>query len=157
MTELPLVVVNVQRGGPSTGLPTKSEQADLLQALYGRNGEAPLIVMAAESPADCFYSAYMAAKLSIEHMTPCILLTDGSLGNGSELFKIPDVNQLPEINPPFAKPNTDYKPYERNPETLVRYWAIPGTEGLRHRMRWTRKRKYYGNRFDRSREPRIDG
>lgn len=134
MTELPLVVVNVQRGGPSTGLPTKSEQADLLQALYGRNGEAPLIVMAAESPADCFYSAYMAAKLSVEHMTPCILLTDGSLGNGSELFKIPDVNQLPEINPPFAKPNTDYKPYERNPETLARYWAIPGTEGLRHRI-----------------------
>jgi|YNPMSStandDraft_1061717.scaffolds.fasta_scaffold00335_3 2-oxoglutarate ferredoxin oxidoreductase subunit alpha len=134
MTELPLVVVNVQRGGPSTGLPTKSEQADLLQALWGRNGEAPMIVMAADSPADCFYSAFWAAKLSLEHMTPCILLTDGSLGNGSELFKIPDVNSLPEIKPPIAKPNTKYMPYERNPETLARYWAIPGTEGLRHRI-----------------------
>ncbi len=134
MTELPLVIVNVQRGGPSTGLPTKSEQADLLQALWGRNGEAPMLVMAADSPADCFYSAFMAAKLSLEHMTPCILLTDGSLGNGSELFKIPDVNTLPEIKPPLAKPNTDYKPYARNPETLARYWAIPGTEGLRHRI-----------------------
>ncbi|MGQ9845975.1 MAG: 2-oxoacid:acceptor oxidoreductase subunit alpha, partial [Bacteroidales bacterium] len=134
MTELPLVIVDVQRGGPSTGLPTKSEQTDLLQALYGRNGEAPLIVMAADSPADCFYSAFMAAKLSVEHMTPCILLTDGSLGNGSELFKIPDVSEMPAINPPFAKPNTNYQPYERNPETLARYWAIPGTEGLRHRI-----------------------
>ncbi|MCX7862193.1 MAG: 2-oxoacid:acceptor oxidoreductase subunit alpha [Bacteroidales bacterium] len=134
MTELPLVIVNVQRGGPSTGLPTKSEQADLLQALWGRNGEAPMIVMAADSPADCFYSAFWAAKLSVEHMTPCVLLTDGSLGNGSELFKIPDVNTMPEIKPPFAKPNTDYKPYARNPETLARYWAIPGTEGLRHRI-----------------------
>ncbi len=134
MTELPLVVVDVQRGGPSTGLPTKSEQADLLQALYGRNGEAPMIVMAADSPADCFYAAYWAAKLSLEHMTPCILLTDGSLGNGSELFKIPDVNTLPEIKPPIAEPNTDYQPYRRNPETLARYWAIPGTEGLRHRI-----------------------
>ncbi|NSW46469.1 MAG: 2-oxoacid:acceptor oxidoreductase subunit alpha [Bacteroidales bacterium] len=134
MLELPLVVVNVQRGGPSTGLPTKSEQADLVQALYGRNGEAPMLIMAADSPADCFYSAFMAAKLSVEHMTPCILLTDGSLGNGSELFKIPDVNTMPEIKPPYAQPNTQYQPYERNPETLARYWAIPGTEGLRHRI-----------------------
>ncbi|GAB4460851.1 MAG: 2-oxoacid:acceptor oxidoreductase subunit alpha [Bacteroidales bacterium] len=134
ITELPLVVVNVQRGGPSTGLPTKSEQADLVQALYGRNGEAPMLVMAADSPADCFYSAFMAAKLSVEHMTPCILLTDGSLGNGSELFKIPDINSLPAVKPPFAQPNTKYQPYERNPETLARYWAVPGTEGLRHRI-----------------------
>lgn len=134
MTELPLVVVNVQRGGPSTGLPTKSEQADLGQALYGRNGEAPMLVMAADSPADCFYSAFMAAKLSVEHMTPCILLTDGSLGNGSELFKIPTTESLPSITPPFAKPNTKYQPYERNSETLARYWAVPGTEGLRHRI-----------------------
>jgi 2-oxoglutarate ferredoxin oxidoreductase subunit alpha len=134
ITELPLVVVNVQRGGPSTGLPTKSEQADLVQALYGRNGEAPMLVMAADSPADCFYSAFMAAKLSVEHMTPCILLTDGSLGNGSELFKIPEMNSLPTIKPPYAQPNTKYQPYERNPETLARYWAVPGTEGLRHRI-----------------------
>ncbi|NMC99310.1 MAG: 2-oxoacid:acceptor oxidoreductase subunit alpha [Bacteroidales bacterium] len=134
ITELPLVVVNVQRGGPSTGLPTKSEQADLVQALYGRNGEAPMLVMAADSPADCFYSAFMAAKLSVEHMTPCILLTDGSLGNGSELFKIPEMKSLPTIKPPYAQPNTKYQPYERNPETLARYWAVPGTEGLRHRI-----------------------
>jgi 2-oxoglutarate ferredoxin oxidoreductase subunit alpha len=134
MTELPLVLVDVQRGGPSTGLPTKSEQADLLQVLYGRNGEAPMLVLAADSPVDCFYSAYMAAKLSVEHMTPCILLTDGSIGNGSELFKIPDINKLPEIKPPLAEPNTKYQPYKRNPETLARYWAIPGTEGLRHRI-----------------------
>ena len=134
ITELPLVVVNVQRGGPPTGLPTKSEQADLVQALYGRNGEAPMLVMAADSPADCFYSAFMAAKLSVEHMTPCILLTDGSLGNGSELFKIPEMNSLPTIKPPYAQPNTKYQPYERNPETLARYWAVPGTEGLRHRI-----------------------
>lgn len=134
IAELPLVVINVQRGGPSTGLPTKSEQADLVQALYGRNGEAPMLVMAADSPADCFYSAFMAAKLSVEHMTPCILLTDGTLGNGSELFKIPSTESLPTIKPPFAKPNTKYQPYERNPETLARYWAVPGTEGLRHRI-----------------------
>jgi 2-oxoglutarate ferredoxin oxidoreductase subunit alpha len=93
-----------------------------------------MLVMAADSPADCFYSAFMAAKLSVEHMTPCILLTDGSLGNGSELFKIPEMNSLPTIKPPYAQPNTKYQPYERNPETLARYWAVPGTEGLRHRI-----------------------
>lgn len=135
MTELPLVIVDVQRGGPSTGLPTKSEQSDLLQALYGRNGECPVIVIAASSPVDCFYSAYEAAKLSLEHMTPCILLTDGNLGNGSELFKIPKVKNLPPIIPPLAAPNDkDFKPFRRDPETLVRKWAIPGTEGLRHRV-----------------------
>lgn len=134
MTELPLVIVDVQRGGPSTGLPTKSEQSDLLQALYGRNGEAPLIVIAASTPSDCFDYAYMAAKISMEHMTPVILLTDGFLGNGSQLFRIPKVADLPPINPPIAEPNSEYKPYLRNPETLVRKWAIPGTEGLRHRI-----------------------
>ncbi len=135
MTELPLVIVDVQRGGPSTGLPTKSEQSDLMQALFGRNGEAPLIVIAASSPANCFDYAYMAAKLSLEHMTPAILLTDGFLGNGSQLFKIPKVEDLPKINPPLALPNEEnYKPYLRNPETLVRKWAIPGTGGLRHRI-----------------------
>ena len=105
MTELPLVIVNVQRGGPSTGMPTKSEQADLYQALFGRNGECPCIVMAANSPSDCFYSAYEAAKLTMENMTPIILLTDGYIGQGSELFKIPKVADLPSIDPPLAKPN----------------------------------------------------
>ncbi len=135
ITELPLVIVDVQRGGPSTGLPTKSEQADLFQALYGRNGEAPLVVMAASSPVDCFYSAFEASKISLEHMTPVILLTDGSLGNGSELFKVPDVNTMAKIKPPMAKANDKtYKPYKRNEKTLAREWAIPGTEGLRHRV-----------------------
>jgi len=131
---LPLVVVNVQRGGPSTGLPTKSEQADLLQALFGRNGEAPMIVIAASSPVDCFYAAFETAKYSLEHMTPAILLTDGYIGFGSELFLIPKMSDLPEINPPLAKANSAFKPYARDPETLVRQWAIPGTEGLRHRI-----------------------
>lgn len=135
MTELPLVIVDVQRGGPSTGLPTKSEQSDLYQALFGRNGECPAVVIAASSSANCFYYAYMAAKISMEHMTPVILLTDGYLGNGSQLFRIPKVADLPPINPPLAEPNDpDYQPYRRDPETLVRKWALPGTEGLRHRI-----------------------
>lgn len=135
MTELPLIVIDVQRGGPSTGLPTKSEQSDLYQALFGRNGEAPLVVIAASTPANCFDYAYMASKISLEHMTPVMLLTDGFLGNGSQLFKIPKVADLPEIIPPIAKANDpNYKPYKRNTETHVRQWAIPGTEGLRHRI-----------------------
>ncbi len=135
MTELPLVIVDVQRGGPSTGLPTKTEQSDLYQALFGRNGEAPCIVIAASSSANSFYYAFEAARLSLEHMTPTILLTDGYLGNGSQLFRIPKMSELPTINPPFATPNdTTYMPYKRNRETLVREWAIPGMEGLRHRI-----------------------
>ena len=135
ITELPLVIVDVQRAGPSTGLPTKSEQSDLNMALFGRNGESPCIVMAAGSPSDCFYTAYNAAKYAMETMTPVILLTDGNTGQGSELFRIPKVADLPAINPPIAKPNDpDYQPYRRDPETLVRQWAIPGTEGLRHRI-----------------------
>lgn len=135
ITELPLVIVDVQRGGPSTGLPTKSEQSDLNQALYGRNGEAPLVVMAAKSPADCFYAGYKACKIALEHMTPVILLTDGSIGNGSEVFRIPKVADLESINPPLAKANdTEYKPYKRDEKTLARQWALPGTEGLRHRI-----------------------
>ena len=134
MTELPLVVVDVQRAGPSTGMPTKPEQSDLNLALFGRNGEAPLIILSASSPADCFYAAFEAAKLSLEHMTPAILLSDGYIGLGSELFRIPKMADLPEIKPPIAQPNTPYKPYARDPETLVRKWAIPGTEGLRHRI-----------------------
>ncbi|TVR74547.1 MAG: 2-oxoacid:acceptor oxidoreductase subunit alpha [Marinilabiliales bacterium] len=145
MTELPLVIVNVQRAGPSTGMPTKSEQSDLLQALYGRNGECPVIIMAASTPANCFYYAYEAAKISMEHMTPVILLTDGYLGNGSELFRIPRVADLPPINPPLATANDEnYKPYRRDPETLVRQWAIPGTEGLRHRIGGLEKTDIYG-------------
>ena len=135
MTELPIVIVDVQRGGPSTGLPTKSEQSDLMQALYGRNGEAPVIVIAATSSSDCFYSAYEASKLSLEHMTPVILLTDGALANGSEVFLIPKVASLPSIKAPIVKANDpDFKPYKRDEKKLNRKWAVPGTEGLRHRV-----------------------
>jgi len=140
------VIVDVQRGGPSTGLPTKSEQSDLLQALYGRNGEAPCIVMAATSAADAFYAAYEAAKLAMEHMTPVILLTDGSIGNGSEVFKIPKVADLPDINPPIAEANDpDYKAYKRDPKTLARKWAVAGTPGLRHRLGGLEKADITGN------------
>jgi 2-oxoglutarate/2-oxoacid ferredoxin oxidoreductase subunit alpha len=146
ITELPLVIVNVQRGGPSTGLPTKSEQSDLYQALFGRNGECPLVVMAANSPSDCFYAAFEASKLAMEHMTPVILLTDGYIGNGSQLFRIPKVADLPAINPPIAKPNDpDYKPYRRDSETFVRKWALPGTEGLRHRIGGLEKENINGS------------
>ncbi len=146
ITELPLVIVNVQRAGPSTGMPTKSEQSDLFQALFGRNGEAPMIVIAASSPANCFHYAYMAAKLSMEHMTPVILLTDGHMGFGSELLKIPKVAEMPAINPPLAKPrDPDFKPYRRDAETLARKWAIPGTEGLRHRIGGLEKTNIDGN------------
>lgn len=135
MAELPLVIVDVQRGGPSTGLPTKTEQADLVQALFGRNGEAPCIVLAASSSANCFNWAFEAGRLALETMTPVILLSDGYLGNGSQLFRIPKMADLPKINPPFAKPNDpDYAPYNRNPETFVRQWALPGMDGLRHRI-----------------------
>ena len=135
MVELPLVVVDVQRGGPSTGLPTKTEQSDLNQALYGRNGEAPLVVVAASSSANCFYWAYNAAKIALEHMTPVILLTDGYLGNGSQLFRIPKVADLPSITPRLAKPNDpNYRPFRRDPETFAREWALPGMEGLSHRV-----------------------
>lgn len=135
MTELPLVVVDVQRGGPSTGLPTKTEQSDLLQALYGRNGESPVVVLAASTPSNCFDYAYMASKIAIEHMTPVILLTDGFLANGSEPWKIPDLDEYPEIKPPKVNEAREgWLPYDRDPETLVRTWAFPGTPGLEHRV-----------------------
>jgi len=135
ITELPLVIVNVQRGGPSTGLPTKTEQSDLLQALYGRNGESPLVVIAASTPSDCFHYAYMASKIAIERMLPVILLTDGFLANGSEPWKVPDLKEYPSIVAPFAKAGTeDWLPYARDPETLAREWAVPGTAGLEHRI-----------------------
>ena len=134
ITELPLVVVDVQRAGPSTGIPTKTEQTDLNQALYGRNGECPVVVVAAHSPADCFNAAFNAAKIALEHMTPVLLLTEGFLGNGSEPWLIPSMKDYPAINPPFARPNVEYKPYERDPETLVRKWAVPGMAGCEHRV-----------------------
>lgn len=135
ITELPIVIVDVQRGGPSTGLPTKTEQADLLQALYGRNGESPCVVLAASTPANCFDYAYEASKLALEHMTPVILLTDGYLANGSELWKIPEMKNMPDIKPPLVPDNMkDYFPYKRDPERLNRFWAIPGQPGLRHRV-----------------------
>lgn len=146
ITELPIVIVDVQRGGPSTGLPTKSEQSDLMQALFGRNGEAPVIIMAASSASDCFYSAFEASKLALEHMTPVILLTDGSIANGSEVFKIPKVDELPKITPPIVEPDdTSYKPYARDAEKLSRRWALPGTKGLRHRIGGLEKEDITGN------------
>ena len=135
MTELPIVIVNVQRGGPSTGLPTKTEQADLMQALYGRNGECPVVVIAASSPSDCFYFAFEAARIALEHMTPVLLLTDGYLANGSEPWRIPAMKDLPAIKPPIVvKGGKDYMPYERDEERLSRSWAIPGTKELEHRI-----------------------
>jgi len=135
ITELPLVIVNVQRGGPSTGLPTKTEQSDLMQALHGRNGESPVIVLAASTPANCFNFAFEAAKLSLEHMTPVILLTDGYLANGSELWHIPKMKELPEIKTMKVQDNhKNYYPYMRDDVKLARLWAIPGQEGMRHRV-----------------------
>lgn len=134
MTELPLVIVDVQRAGPSTGIPTKTEQTDLNQALYGRNGECPMVVMAAHSPAGCFDAAFYAAKIALEHMTPVILLSEGFLGNGSEPWLIPSMKDYPKIVPPFVQPNTPYKPYERDPQTYVRKWAVPGMAECEHRV-----------------------
>ncbi len=134
ITELPLVVVNVQRGGPSTGLPTKTEQSDLFQALTGRNGESPVPVIAASTPSDCFYYAFKASKLALEHMTPVILLTDSYLANGTEPWKIPAMKELEGIETKFADQSKDeYKPYERD-ENLVRRWAVPGMKGFEHRI-----------------------
>ena len=137
MAELPLVIVDVQRGGPSTGLPTKTEQTDLMQALYGRNGESPLCVLAATSPTDCFTMAFEAARLAIEHMTPVILLTDAFIANGSSAWRITEADEYPAINPPAiteALLEKGWKPYDRDAETLVRYWATPGTPGAMHRV-----------------------
>ncbi|WP_418211484.1 2-oxoacid:acceptor oxidoreductase subunit alpha [Bacteroides zhangwenhongii] len=132
--ELPLVVLDVQRGGPATGLPTKSEQTDLLQVLFGRNGESPMPVIAATSPTDCFDSAYIAAKIALEHMTPVVLLTDAFVANGSGAWKLPKLANYPAINPPYVRPEMSetWTPYQRDPKTGVRYWAVPGTEGFTH-------------------------
>jgi 2-oxoglutarate ferredoxin oxidoreductase subunit alpha len=132
--ELPLVIINVQRGGPSTGLPTKTEQADLLQALYGRHGESPMPVIAANSPSDCFRAAYEAVQIALRYSMPVILLSDGYLANGSEPWKLPDESDLPEISVPFADPSEPYVAYERDELTLARTQAIPGQVGLEHRI-----------------------
>ena len=135
MTELPLVVIDVQRSGPCTGMPTKTEQADLSQALYGRNGESPLVVMAAHSPAHCFTMAFTAAKIALEHMVPVMLLSEGFLGNGSEPWRVPSMSGFPEINPRYAHDAEGcFKPFKRDPETLSRDWAIPGMKGYEHRV-----------------------
>lgn len=136
MAEIPLVIVDVQRGGPSTGLPTKTEQSDLMQALYGRNGESPVVVIAATTPTNCFDAAYWSSKIAVEHMTPVILLTDGFIANGSSTWKIPNLNDYPSITPPFVSEDLkeSWKPYMRNEETKVRYWAVPGREGFEHRI-----------------------
>ena len=138
IAELPLVIIDVQRGGPSTGMPTKSEQTDLMQALYGRNGESPLVVLAATTPTDCFDMAFWAAKLAVEHMTPVILLTDAFIANGSAAWRIPDyMNDFPDIKPNYVSNyhgEAVWKPYRRNKESFVRYWATPGMEGFAHRI-----------------------
>jgi 2-oxoglutarate ferredoxin oxidoreductase subunit alpha len=143
MTELPLVIIDVQRGGPSTGLPTKTEQADLLQAIYGRNGEAPVCVIAARTPRDCFYMAIEASRIALKYMTPVILLTDGYLANGSEPWRIPHVNELPDISVKFRTDPEKFYPYLRD-ENLARPWAIPGTPGLEHRIGGLEKAEVYG-------------
>jgi len=144
ITELPLCIVDVQRGGPSTGLPTKTEQADLLQALYGRHGEAPLVVLSASSPADCFFMSVEAARIAVKYMTPVILLTDGYLAFGSEPLKIPELKELPEIPVKFRTEAEGFHPYLRD-ENLARPWAIPGTPGLEHRIGGLEKKDVYGN------------
>ncbi len=148
MLELPLVIVNIQRGGPSTGLPTKTEQSDLLQAYYGRNGEAPIPVLAAATPSDCFFMAYEAIRIALQHMTPVILLSDGYIANGAEPWKFPKASDLPKIEVSFktelAEGETKYLPYKRN-EKLARPWAIPGTPGLEHRIGGLEKQHETGN------------
>ena len=134
MAELPLVIIDVMRGGPSTGMPTKTEQTDLLQALYGRNGESPVVVLAAGTPDDCFHYAYMASKIALEHMTPVILLTDAFIGNGTSLWKLPKLAELPAITPNYVKPGMEgCKVTARDEVSKVRYWSVPGMEGFGHR------------------------
>jgi 2-oxoglutarate ferredoxin oxidoreductase subunit alpha len=150
MLELPLVVIDVQRGGPSTGLPTKTEQSDLNMVMFGRNGESPLIVLAAATPSDCFEMAFEAARLTLEHMTPVVLLTDGYIANGSAPWKIPDVDSYPIIKTRFVDEKNFqngevYLPYERDEKSLVRTWAVPGMENLMHRVGGLEKEENTGN------------
>ena len=166
MTELPLLVIDVQRGGPSTGLPTKTEQADLLQAMFGRNGESPVAVLAARSPSDCFEVAVEAARIALTYRTPVIVLSDGAIANGSEPWRIPDVDSFESIEPGFASPGEEFAPYARDPETLARQFALPGTPGLEHRIGGLEKANgsgeisYTGPNHDlmvRLRQAKIDG
>src|SRR2546425_7428809 len=143
--ELPIVICDIQRGGPSTGLPTKTEQADLLQALYGRNSEAPVPVLAAATPGDCFWMALEASRIAIKYMVPVILLSDGYLANGAEPWRIPDLSEIPEMPVHFERNPEGFMPYKRNPQTLSRPWAIPGTPGLEHRIGGLEKQDVTGN------------
>jgi 2-oxoglutarate ferredoxin oxidoreductase subunit alpha len=168
--ELPLVVCDIQRGGPSTGLPTKTEQSDLLQALFGRNGEAPVPVVAAKSPSDCFFTAIEAVRIALTYRTPVVLLSDGYLANGSEPWQVPSVDDLPDLRVDFARepngPNGEFLPYLRDPETLARPWAVPGTAGLEHRIGGIEKADKTGSiSYDpdnhdfmvRTRQAKVDG
>jgi len=145
MTELPLVVCDIQRGGPSTGLPTKTEQADLLQALFGRNSEAPIPVLAAATPADCFWIAVEAARIALKYMVPVIVLSDGYLANGAEPWRIPSLEEIPSIPVKFTTHAEGFHPYKRDPQTLARPWALPGTRGLEHRIGGLEKQDVTGN------------
>jgi 2-oxoglutarate ferredoxin oxidoreductase subunit alpha len=168
--ELPLVICDIQRGGPSTGLPTKTEQSDLLQALFGRNGEAPVPVVAAKSPSDCFYTAIEAVRIALTYRTPVFLLSDGYLANGSEPWQVPDVADLPDLRVEFASgpngPDGEFLPYLRDPKTLARPWAVPGTPGLEHRIGGIEKADRTGSiSYDpdnhdfmvRTRQAKVDG
>lgn len=145
MTELPIVIVDVQRGGPSTGLPTKTEQADLLQVMFGRNGECPLCVVAPSTPADCFTMAIEASRIALKHMLPVVYLSDGYLANGAEPWAIPKLESLPKFQVKLATDPTGFRPYNRDPETLARVWAVPGTPGLEHRIGGIEKEDGSGN------------
>jgi len=144
-TELPIVVCDIQRGGPSTGLPTKTEQADLLQALFGRNSEAPIPVLAAATPGDCFWVALEASRIALKYMVPVILLSDGYLANGAEPWRIPNLDEIPAVSARYETNPVDFLPYRRNPDTLARPWAIPGTPGLEHRIGGLEKQDVTGN------------
>src|SRR5213594_4219402 len=143
--EIPLVICDIQRGGPSTGLPTKTEQADLLQALFGRNSEAPIPIVAPATPSDCFWAAVEASRIAVKYMVPVIILSDGYLANGAEPWRIPDLNDIPDFSVTFASDPVDFKPYRRNPDTLARPWAVPGTPGLEHRIGGLEKQDVTGN------------
>src|SRR5947199_2414492 len=164
--EIPLVICDIQRGGPSTGLPTKTEQADLLQALFGRNSEAPIPVLAAATPADCFWVAIEACRIAVKYMVPVIILSDGYLANGAEPWRIPELKDIPDFPVKFASDPVSFLPYKRDPHTLARPWAIPGTPGLEHRIGGIEKADGHGNiSYDpvnhdlmtRTRQAKIDG
>ena len=161
--ELPLIICDIQRAGPSTGMPTKTEQADLLQAMFGRNGESPVPIVAPASPADCFNAAIEAARIAVKYRTPVFLLSDGYLANGSEPWRIPDVASLPDLSQEFAfaQPadlgENGFEPFRRDPETLARPWAVPGTPGLEHRIGGIEKADVTGDDLLRPGQPRPDG